>query len=213
MPEDKKYYITDYESGHNYEVTKKDWEKWIAWHRQLWGSVFTRFKLDSSPISKPVTISTMGGDYESQGENIFFEPDPNFKTFKNHWPKNPITKYFMPTQPKIEDYTPGQREEAIQWFKNNVPKVADLLDSYSGEHPIFNGISDDLIDTYFKLKQSEFKVKPNQFIIGIEYKDQAKVITGEEKVNISFENPHEKGKADMFAKSVLLHIITNQKTE
>lgn len=98
-------------------------------------------------------------------------------------------------------FTPGQREEALAWIKQNcLPLYEYARDMGSGE--------DRMIDMYFKLKSSTFELRPDEFIVGIEYKNQQAVIDGKEQINIRLQNPRrEKTPHDPFALQVIVELL------
>jgi len=102
-------------------------------------------------------------------------------------------------------FTPQQREEALAWIKSNcLPLYEYARDLSTGE--------DRMIDMYFKLKEIKFELKPEEFILGIEYKDKEKVIGGNEEINIRFHNPRRDTPHDEFAMQIainLLHRVKN----
>ena len=107
-------------------------------------------------------------------------------------------------------FTPGQTEEALKWYTHNCPDVQDLIDigTIHGK-----SVQDILVDLYFKLKNVPFTFKPNEFIVGIEYKDAQKIISGKEIVNVRINNPHKKIADQMthdeFALAVLYNLFKN----
>lgn len=105
-------------------------------------------------------------------------------------------------------FTPGQREEALSWYKKNCYDFYVFLTTI--KEAIKIDIQDLAIDIYFKLKDVSLPLEPNQFIIGIEYKDQKKVTLGNEPVNIAFHNPSRVAKkpCDPFARAVLMNLLT-----
>jgi len=137
-------------------------------------------------------------DYAS----MFFEsPDFRIKVM----PSKPsrLNKYFMP---QIQKFSAEQIKEAQDWLKANIPTLYILI-----EKALHDEIAYDLYDMYFKVKQVEMKLQPNQFVVGVEYKDENKVKTGDEPVSLSFWNPHAQGQYNKFAKDVLLHILSDKK--
>jgi len=110
----------------------------------------------------------------------------------------------MSEQPEFRNFSPEQEQEVEDWLKANLPELYRQIE----EDPFGGNIVDDIYSMYFKLKSFKADIPKNAFIIGIDYKDKEKVKTGEEKININFQNPHPPGEADMFVKDVLLSLIT-----
>lgn len=105
-------------------------------------------------------------------------------------------------------FTPGQKEEAMLWYKANCLDYHKFLASLPEPlHDDVLSIGDCAIDTYFKLKNVNFNILPSEFIVGIEYKNQEEVIKGDEKINIRFQNPHKNNTADQFAQAVLMELL------
>lgn len=103
-------------------------------------------------------------------------------------------------------FTPGQREEVQAWLKENCPKLhSHLEEAFTGHE------ADMIIDMFYKLKNFNFDLKPEEFVIGIEYKDSDAVIAGTEQINIRMINPHKNKTADQFAQSVLLELLNRLK--
>lgn len=87
----------------------------------------------------------------------------------------------------MPQFTPGQREEALKWYEDNCPEVLQVL-TLGSAHGY--SIEDIFVDVYFKLKKVPFSFRPNQFIIGVEYKNEYLVKQGKESPNIRVDNPH-----------------------
>jgi hypothetical protein len=86
-------------------------------------------------------------------------------------------------------FTPGQREEALKWYAENCPE-STLVMNFGTAHG--QDIQDVFVDVYFKLKSIPFNFKPNEFIVGIEYKNEVKIRAGKEVPNVRIQNPHKK---------------------
>jgi hypothetical protein len=97
-------------------------------------------------------------------------------------------------------FTPGQREEAMNWVKSN-------CEAFEG----FPILQDYVVDMYFKMKSITFPLKSTEFVMGIEYKDSQKVADGNEKIKITFQNPHKKGEYDVFAHQVAIELLNSLK--
>lgn len=99
-------------------------------------------------------------------------------------------------------FTPGQKEEAYQWYAQNCPDALALTK---------DDMSLILVDIYFKLKHIPFSFKPEEFVVGIEYKDAKAVADGKEVVNVRINNPHKKMADqityDEFALAVLYNLF------
>ena len=108
--------------------------------------------------------------------------------------------------------TPGQREEAVEWFKKHYPQLLSIRDEHRTVEDTLIDISmeDTLVDLYFRLKNIQFDFLPTEFVIGVEYKDEEKAAKGEEKVNIRFQNPH-KGEYSKFAFDVIIELLNRLK--
>lgn len=197
MEEEKKYYLSDLETGYKYEVTKEYYERFMRDWDEMMANINKEYK------GHPIIVGTMGG-FENQDnlQEMFFNPE-SFKYLNTY---NKLNKYFMPNTPEFV-FTPGQREEALAWLKENCNglyiHIEEALTGYE---------ADMIIDMYFKLKSSTFELKPTEFIVGIEYKDQQAIINGEEKVNISIHNPDRKVKHNQFAFEVMMEIIKRLKS-
>jgi hypothetical protein len=108
-------------------------------------------------------------------------------------------------------FTPGQRDEALTWYKENCPE----LDKYIADSIIYKlregrfYLLDLLIDAYFKMKSLSFPIKPEEFVIGVEYKNKEAVKQGKEMVNLRFHNPkrNEGESYDPFARDVLINLL------
>lgn len=104
-------------------------------------------------------------------------------------------------------FTPEQKEEATKWYKENCPEVAYFI------QPNTNGVTvtDILVDIYFKLKTVPFSFKPNEFIVGIEYKNETAIRIGKEAPNVRINNPHRKigtqETHDQFALTILYNLF------
>lgn len=100
-------------------------------------------------------------------------------------------------------FTPEQREEAMNWYADN---CLDILALVSHEN-----LSDLLVDVYFKLKTVPFSFRPNQFIIGIDYKSEYHIRKGTESANIRVDNPHKlidgKSTHNSFALTILMNLL------
>ena len=107
-------------------------------------------------------------------------------------------------------FTPGQREEALTWFKENSPGIKAMLEGVS-----FNLETKILIfiDLYFKLKKVDIALDANQFVVGVEYIDSNKVLEGKEKIKFTLHNPTRFGKAreNYFAHQIMLELIKRTK--
>lgn len=96
-----------------------------------------------------------------------------------------------------------QKEEALKWLADN---CSELLGAWPDTVNI-----DLIIDVYFKLKTISFPFKPKEFVIGVDYINKEKVAVGEEKVSITFQNPHLPGVGDPFAQQVVLELLQRLK--
>lgn len=103
------------------------------------------------------------------------------------------------------NFTPGQREEALAWVNENCKELYEYSrDMGTGE--------DRMIDMYFKLKSMSFNLAPEEFVVGVEYKNEDAVTEGKEPINIRINNPHRGDKPhNHFALQVLMNIFNNQK--
>lgn len=102
------------------------------------------------------------------------------------------------------NFTPGQREEALAWVNHNCGDFLALVHD--------SDILDRLIDMYFKLKSMSFNLAPEEFVVGVEYKNEDAVTEGKEPINIRINNPHRGDKPhNHFALQVLMNIFNNQK--
>lgn len=96
---------------------------------------------------------------------------------------------------ELKDFSPTQIEEAEKWFQGNNINLYKALDEPNKMI---------LVDIYFKLKRIPIQLKPNEFIIGVDYKSEKDIISGKEQASLSFRNPHFQGNANKFAKDFLL---------
>lgn len=107
-------------------------------------------------------------------------------------------------------FTPEQEKEAVDWLADNCPELFGAWPSDNHDLPIKY-----LIDMYLKLKHYPYSFRPNQFIIGIEYKKADRVKLGLEAPNISVHNPHprvaEQYTHDENALLFLMSILNNAK--
>lgn len=116
---------------------------------------------------------------------------------------------------EIKDFTSEQIEEAEEWYKYNTPELYEFAKRQVGvtdkseSNQYFLLIW--LYNVYFQLKTISIELRPNQFIIGIDYnssgnaeKDMEQAILGKIQFNLSFWNPHPKGMADQLAKDFLI---------
>src|SRR5688572_653834 len=86
-------------------------------------------------------------------------------------------------------FSPEQKEEARKWIVENCIDLINLIENVdTKEEEIYR--LELLIDMYFKLKNVPFSFKPNEFIVGIEYKNEAKIRAGKEVPNVHINNPH-----------------------
>lgn len=106
-------------------------------------------------------------------------------------------------------FTPGQKEEALSWLQKNCPELHKWLSTLPEDKPELQvlSIKDSIIDVYFKMKKIKFDFKSKEFIVGIEYKDKDKVISGEEAINIAIHNPHLSHEYDIFAHQALVYVL------
>lgn len=102
-------------------------------------------------------------------------------------------------------FTPGQREEALTWIKENCPDFSSLLDFE------ITGMEDNLIDMFFKLRKVKFGIKPNEFLFGVQYQDKDAVLAGNEAINLSLLNPHNKGEYDVTAHQIAVSLLQRLK--
>lgn len=103
-------------------------------------------------------------------------------------------------------FTPAQREGALGWIKENCPDFYTYI-----EEALTGHVTDMLIDMFLKLKDIKFDLKPNQFVVGVEYKDEKNALEGLEPINISIHNPHKKGEYDQFSFQALVHFLNTLK--
>lgn len=107
-------------------------------------------------------------------------------------------------------FTPGQREEAIKWITENCIDLINLADTFEPVEAKYY-FFETLIDMYFKLKNVPFSFKPNEFIVGIEYKSEVKIKAGKEIPNVYINNPHpliaEQFTHDDFARTILYSLF------
>ena len=107
---------------------------------------------------------------------------------------------------QLQDFSPEQINEAVKWYNENNP----ALIKFCADEPEMRA---QLYDVYFKLKMISIELRPNQFVIGVDYKG----VTQEEykkkgqhadfskfSCNLSFWNPHQQGVADVLAKDILV---------
>lgn len=98
-----RYFLTDYESGMQYEVSKEYYERHNAWMKELWEQAMAKLP---KPIEGAILIFGTGGDLEEGDSFKKFFNDPSENPFTNIWPEDPVrsrlTKYFHPVN-KIED--------------------------------------------------------------------------------------------------------------
>ena len=110
-------------------------------------------------------------------------------------------------------FTPGQKEEAIKWLTENCIDLINLADTFEPTEARQYCL-ENLVDMYFKLKNLPFSFKPNEFIVGIEYKNEVKIRTGKEVPNVYINNPHplvaEQFTHDEFARTILYSLFKNQ---
>lgn len=99
-------------------------------------------------------------------------------------------------------FTPGQREEALSWIKENCPEIINHFEYDSPKQ-------DWLVDMYLKLKALSFSLKPTEFVVGVEYKDEKAVTEGKEIINLTFHNPHREDKPDYFAQAILVQLLNS----
>lgn len=110
---------------------------------------------------------------------------------------------------EMRDFSPAQIQEAEKWYEENQSGLYKMImvDEYGGEDAKMA-----LIDTYFKLKRIPIRLKPTEFIIGVDYKNEKDIMEGREFANLSFRNPHiPAGTADKFAKDFLLAKLSTLK--
>lgn len=107
-------------------------------------------------------------------------------------------------------FTPGQREEAMKWLTENCVDLVNLEQQFEPKENA-DYFRDNLVDLYFKLKNLPFSFKPNEFIVGIEYKNEAKIRAGKEVPNVYINNPHpliaEQYTHDEFARTILYSLF------
>lgn len=105
---------------------------------------------------------------------------------------------------QLQDFTPEQISEAAEWYREN---------NYSLWEQASSETIPQLTDVYFKLKMISIELRPNQFVIGVDYVGVTKkeyIEKGQNadlsklKVNLSFWNPHPRGVADILAKDILV---------
>jgi hypothetical protein len=75
MEKDKKYYLTDIESGQNYEVTKEQYEG----YQRAW----TACRPEVKGIKGRIFLAGTGGKFDDSGdlEKMFYDPQ-NYKIIK-----------------------------------------------------------------------------------------------------------------------------------
>lgn len=110
-------------------------------------------------------------------------------------------------------FTPGQREEALTWLqKENLPFykfIMSLPEPASGVEML--SIQDCIIDMFYKLRGVSFPLKPEEFIVGIEYTDQIAVTEGEQQINIRVLSPRRETPHDPFAFQVIMELLNRLK--
>lgn len=116
----------------------------------------------------------------------------------------------LKTMAQIQDFTPEQMKEAEDWYKENNPILLDKCQEHEW-------LMQQLYDVFFKLKRIKTYLKPNQFVIGVDYTGATdkeyrtkgdKMDLSKLQVNLSFWNPHPKGVADTLAKDILIAQIS-----
>ena len=100
-------------------------------------------------------------------------------------------------------FTPEQKKEATQWIEKECPNLYNLMSEENVN--LF-------VDMYLKLKAVTFDLKPEEFVVGVEYKVREDVIEGKEAINIRFLNPRRAGVADAFAQQLLIELLTRLKS-
>jgi hypothetical protein len=110
-------------------------------------------------------------------------------------------------------FTPDQRKEAMKWITENCIDLINLAETFEPREAV-EYCFDNLIDMYFKLKNVPFSFKPNEFIVGVEYKSEAKIRAGKEIPNVHINNPHklvaQQFTHDQFALTLLYSLFKNQ---
>lgn len=114
---------------------------------------------------------------------------------------------------ELRDYSSAQIEEATKWLQDNCKGLYNFMIASPVLTDAKNLLATRLTDMYFQLKQSPISLKPNQFVIGVDYKGVSRedwikspdtVDLSKAQFNLSFWNPHSKGKEDRLAKDFLI---------
>lgn len=115
----------------------------------------------------------------------------------------------------LMDFSPEQKEEVTNWLKENCEELlafaqvqVELRDKPESNRYF---LIDWLCDMYFRLKMISIELRPNQFVIGVDYKgsgdkkkDYEDAKAGKIPFNLSFWNPHPLGVTNELARDFLI---------
>lgn len=99
---------------------------------------------------------------------------------------------------QLLDLSEDQIREAVDWTQEHRPNLYEFLLSLPKDKVVL------VVEMFFDLRTTPIPLKTTEFVLGVVYKNREDVLSGKERVNLSFYNPHPPGKADVFAKDLLI---------